>query len=161
MAEQYPNPIPIYTVGDASLAPSSTISSNATDADGGDAVEIYRVSDPFFFILMRKIFIYSRGTNGAGTAYLWVDDASNGTKECISQISWVSTDRGLVRDANGDVVYFDLMGEDAESEELRGYIARSETRFYVQISDALMSGGYRTHPEVRNLTRRDGFENVD
>jgi len=160
MAAQFPNPIPLFISGSASKAAATTISSQGTDLDGSDATQVYSLSDPYYFGLLRKVKIYSRGSNGAGTAYLWVDDGSDGTKECIGQISWDSTDRGLVR-LSGSVVYMDMEGEDPDQERMRGYILRENTVLYVQISDGSISDGYRVHCEVRNMTEIPDLNGID
>lgn len=163
MAAQRPNPLPIYISGDASLSAAGfggTISSSDNDADGSGAVNIYNVQAPYYFVLLRSVKIYSRGTNGAGTAYLWIDDGNLGNKECIGQISWDSTDRGLVRLA-GTVVYFDVKEDDPAAERMRGRIMRTETSLYVQITDSSMSDGYRAYAEVRNMTEVPELNSID
>lgn len=166
MASQRPNPIPVYISGDASgglqyFGDASYVTSSASDPDGGDAIGTWKsTDDPKVLYLLRKVKIYSRGTNGAGTAYLWVDDNSNGPKECIAQISWDSTDRGLVRNS-GTVVYINMEDEDPDAERMRGYLMRGETRLYIQITDGSISDGYRVHCEVRNLTQVDGLQEID
>lgn len=167
MAEQRPNPIPIYISFDASLGManygSGYISANQTDLDGGDATECYRVSDISIttrLTLLRKIKIYSRGTNGAGKAFLWVDDGGGGGKECIGMIQWDSIDRGLVR-LGGEIQYFNVENEDPAEERMRGYLMRVDTRLFVQIEDGSISDGYRVHTEVRNLTKIEGLNDIN
>lgn len=164
MVAQNPNPIPVYISGDASFgmrySGTSSISSTQTDADGNDASLIYSMSEPYFHGLLRKVKIYSRGTNGAGRALLWIDDGNLGYRECIGEISWDSTTRGLVK-LSGAVQYFNLEDEDPDPERMRGYVLRQDTRVYIQIEDSSISDGYRVHCEVRNLTQKEDLNDID
>ena len=156
MASNYPNPIPVYAVGDRSDDGSAgTITTNMTDKDGGDAVRIYR--DEASVVLLRNVIIYSRGVNGGGKAYLWQSNTFlSMAKSFIGEaVIPPTTVRGLA-------VKIQLNDYDpALGEELRGIILERGCELHLQIEDGSISDGYRVWVQARDLTVKENFNTQD
>lgn len=152
-----PNPIPIETSGNASKAYGSNISSSLTDPDGGDAKRVYRNSE-HGLVLLRKLVIYSRGTNGPGRALIWLLHASDGQRECVGEFNWDSTTRGIVKLGGVQQFFYFEDHDPAHAEVARGEFLPQDGEVYVQIEDALISDGYRVFTHARDYQSVDGLQ---
>jgi hypothetical protein len=157
MAETLPNPIPVYISGDASKGYDSVLNSSQTDMDGSDATDIYAATDPFYFVLVRETIIYSRGTNGGGTAHFWYINDVSGTKSYLGSVTIPASVA-----TRGEVARFSYKGTyDSDEERMRGMVLSRNAVISIQIEDGSMSDGYRVHTVARDLTQRSGLQEID